>query len=438
MSQTVGISGSAADRVVVVSSDGHATAAMTEYRQYLPAHLREEFDAFCDVFAREGARTIDPASLRNRLDEDQVVDWIENVIEPGRLAGQYDPNQRIKELDHEGITAEVLFPDFGLPWELHPPLKAAMIGYTRTPEQIEAANGAYNRWLADFCRAAPGRLGGLAVVSFADVEDTVAEIHWAKQNGLVGIVAPTLPESTPFFHKRHEPIWDTLEALEMPMSTHTAISSITDHMATETLKAIPHPACAAPVMTAQAFFFTQQIVSHLIWGGVLEKHPNLTLVLTEQGSGWVISARASMNYTWDRSYLRRDIREVVPRRPAEYFDRQIFLGASLFSRAEAAARHEIGVDKLCIGMDYPHHEGTWGAGPGTTDWLRATLGAAGVPADEARLMLGGNATKLWGFDADQLAGVASEIGPDLGLVLTPPTEEHFPRGDVHKPIATAF
>jgi len=72
--QTVGSPGSPTERAVVVSSDGHATAVMTDYRQYLPAQLHADFDAFCEVFAREGARTVDPASLRNRLDEDQVVD----------------------------------------------------------------------------------------------------------------------------------------------------------------------------------------------------------------------------------------------------------------------------------------------------------------------------------------------------------------------------
>jgi hypothetical protein len=44
----------------------------------------------------------------------------------------------------------VVFPDFGLPFDLHPPLVAAIVGYHRTPEQIEAANRAYNRWRVDF------------------------------------------------------------------------------------------------------------------------------------------------------------------------------------------------------------------------------------------------------------------------------------------------
>ncbi|GAA0607922.1 amidohydrolase family protein [Sporichthya brevicatena] len=429
-----------AERTLIVSSDGHAVAVMPEYGQYIPASHREDFAEFCEVFAREGARTVDPASLRNRLDEELVADWIENVIDPGRLAGQTDPHQRVKELDAEGIAAEVIFPDFGLPWELHPPLKAAIIGYSRSPEKIEIANKAHNRWLADFCAEYPDRLGGLAVVSFADVEDTVAEIRWAKEHGLVGIVLPTLPDTTPFFDRAFDPIWDALEELEMPAASHTAISAVTTYMPTGSLMKVPHPACAVPIMTAQAYFFTQQILNHMVWGGVFERHPNLRLSLTEQGTGWVVSALAGMDYSWESSYLRRDVREIVKRKPSEYFARQVFLGSSLFSRAEAEAeaRHAIGVDKICIGMDYPHHEGTWGAGPGTTEYLRATLGAAGVAPAEARRMLGENAADLWGFDRSALADIASRIGPDMTELLTPPTEDHFPRGDVHKPLATAF
>jgi hypothetical protein len=65
-----------ADRTLIVSSDGHAVAVMPEYGPYLPAAYREDFREFCEVFAREGARTVDPASLRNRLDEELVADWI--------------------------------------------------------------------------------------------------------------------------------------------------------------------------------------------------------------------------------------------------------------------------------------------------------------------------------------------------------------------------
>lgn len=428
----------ATDRALIVSSDGHATARMRDYRPYLDPGLRAEFDEFCTAFDEVGMTTVNPKSLANRIDPDLVQQWVETVLEPGRVDGQHDPGKRLNELEHQGIAGEVVFPDFGLPFELHPPLVAAIVGYRRTPPQVEAANRAYNRWLADFCATAPERFAGLAVLSFADPEATVNDIRAANAAGLKGIVLPAMNENTPLFDQRFEPVWSVLEELKMPVCSHTAISSITDHLSPGTLQAVPHPACAQPIMTAQAYFFTQQILTHMIWGGVLERHPDLHMVLTEQGTGWVISALRGMDYSWEDSYLRRDVRTVVKHKPSFYFRRQVHMGSSLFSRAEAEARDAIGVDKILIGADYPHHEGTWGAGPGTTDYLRATLGAAGVPANDARLMLGENAIETFGFDRAALRKIADQVGVDLNLILTPPTEDLFPRGDVHKPLATAF
>jgi predicted TIM-barrel fold metal-dependent hydrolase len=176
----------------------------------------------------------------------------------------------------------------------------------------------------------------------------------------------------------------------------------------------------------------------MVWGGVFERHPDLHLVATEQGTGWVISALRSMDYSWERSYLRRDVREIVKRKPSDYYRRQVHMGSSLFSRAEATERAAIGVDKILIGSDYPHHEGTWGHGPATTDYLSATLGAAAVPAADARLMLGDNAIEVFHLDKTALRVVADATGVSLAAILTPPTADLFPRGDVHKPLATAF
>jgi predicted TIM-barrel fold metal-dependent hydrolase len=168
---------------------------------------------------------------------------------------------------------------------------------------------------------------------------------------------------------------------------------------------------------------------------VLEKHPRLKVVFTEQGSGWVISALAAADYLWESSYLRRDVREVVPHRPSEYFHRQCYLGASLLSQSEVEARHSLGLDHMTFGADYPHHEGTCWVGDGTRDYVRATFGAAQVPLDEARKILGENAAELWGFDVTALAPVTERVGPSPSELLTPPTDDKYPRGDVHKPLA---
>ena len=86
---------------------------------------------------------------------------------------------------------------------------------------------------------------------------------------------------------------------------------------------------------------------------------------------------------------------------------------------------------MMIGMDYPHHDGT--LIEGTQNYLRATLGAANVPVDEARRMLGDTAARVFGFDLAKLDRVARRIGIRPADVLTPPDRDLYARGDVNRP-----
>jgi predicted TIM-barrel fold metal-dependent hydrolase len=425
----------ASERAVIISSDGHATARMDDYRDYLDPQYRDEFADFCKLYKLEGSRNFDRASLLNRCDPDVVDQWVHDVVESGRADGEWDPAKRLVELSREGVVAEVLFPDFGLPFELYPPLLAEVKGYPpRSQDKVDAANRAYNRWLANFCATAPERFAGMVVVGFHDVDAAVAEIRRGKEAGLRAVLLPYFEATQPIFDPRYEPIWNTCVELGMPVNSHVGMSSATDYRMP--LAEFPHPATAGPIIGSQMNFFCHELLGQLIWGGVLERHPELQVVFTEQGSGWVIGAISGFDYSYEGSYLRRDIREVVRRKPSEYWTRQCHLGSSLLTRDEVRARHLIGVDKMMFGVDYPHHEGTFGGG--TRNYLRATFGAASVSVAEARQMLGGNAAQLFGFDLDALGQIAAEVGPVFAEILTPPTEEKFPRGDVNKPMSSAF
>jgi hypothetical protein len=68
------------ERALIVSSDGHATAQMRDYRPYVDAGMRAEFDEFCDAFDEVGMTTVSPKSLANRIDPDLVQEWIEVVL----------------------------------------------------------------------------------------------------------------------------------------------------------------------------------------------------------------------------------------------------------------------------------------------------------------------------------------------------------------------
>jgi predicted TIM-barrel fold metal-dependent hydrolase len=76
------------------------------------------------------------------------------------------------------------------------------------------------------------------------------------------------------------------------------------------------------------------------------------------------------------------------------------------SRREAEMRHEIGLETIMWGTDYPHPEGTW---PITRKIMVDTF--RGLPEDEIAAMLGGNAAEFYGFDVEKLAPLVERIGP---------------------------
>ncbi|GAA1515655.1 amidohydrolase family protein [Nocardioides humi] len=416
--------------LTLISSDGHATALMRDYRPYLEAEFREDFDAFLDEWEDRGSRSFDLRALRHRLDPELVDQWEEVMVATGRLEGNWNPTARLEEMEREGVCAEVVFPDFGLPFELYSPLMSTVLKHPPAPTpQMEAGFRAYNSWLADFCSETPERFAGMGLASWREPDEAVAEIRRCKKLGLTGVVLPKFSREAPLYDSRFDVVWQTLVDLDMVVNLHIAISSTADMPMF--VGDPPHPGCVSRVMAPELFFYAQNILTHLIWGGVLEKFPRLKIVVTELGSGWIAGALQDMDYTYQGSYARSDIRSFLKLRPSEYFARQCYIGASTFSKAEIDMRELLGVDKIMFGMDYPHHEGTMIEG--TRNYLRATYGAVGVPESEARAMLGLTAAEVFGFDLAKLAPVVERIDLRVAEVLTPPETDLYPRGDVHKP-----
>jgi predicted TIM-barrel fold metal-dependent hydrolase len=420
------------ERVTVISSDGHAGAVMKDYRPYLDREYRDEFDGFVVEWEDHGSRNFEPPALRGRIDPEQVDSWIETMIDTGRVDGNSDPDRRLKEMESEGVVAEVLFPDFGVPFQLYSPLMASTLGFSPpSTRHLEAGHRAYNRWLSEFCQSAPQRFAGLAFLAWNDVDAVVKEIRWAHGAGLKGIVLPSFSPEFPLYHDKFAPVWETLQELGMVANSHLGITSTSNVQIS--FPGVPHPSCRQRLFSPVNAFFCHNVLDQLIWGGVLERYPDVRVAFTEQGSAWTINALIRMDFLYQGSFAKTDVYGVIRSRPSEYFNRQCYLGSSTFSLAEVEARHQIGLKQMMLGMDYPHHEGTL-LGGGTTDYLRATLGAAGVPPEEAQAMLGETAAEVYDFDLDELRRIAHRVGPRLDVILTPPEEDNYPLGDVKRPL----
>ncbi|MHB8671318.1 MAG: amidohydrolase family protein, partial [Acidimicrobiales bacterium] len=190
------------ERYVIISADCHGGAELAEYRPYLERRHHDEFDAWAKTYA---------VPYEDLMGEDGNRNW--------------DSERRLRELEADGIVAEVIFPNTIPPFYPQPSLKAQVPAATDGDMDLRWAGlRAHNRWLADFCAAAPGRRAGIAQIMLHDVDAAVAEILWAAEAGLKGgILLPGTPPGTglaPLYSPIYDPIWRACEETGLPVNHH--------------------------------------------------------------------------------------------------------------------------------------------------------------------------------------------------------------------------
>jgi predicted TIM-barrel fold metal-dependent hydrolase len=402
-----------AGNFVIVSSDCHAGASVLGYKPYLASYWHKEFDAWAAAY-HDAWTDVDPGVTGRAVG-----------AASGGLTANWDSDERLTDLEADGITAEVVFPNTSPPFfpsgNLSAPVPATRQDYERRWVGLQA----HNRWLVDFCSLAPGRRAGIAQIFLNDVDDAVKEIRWAKDAGLTGgILLPGVSpgSSLPSLYSPHyEPIWAACEETGMVINTHSGATGRPIN---------PSPGIAAGAVTSfESRWFANRTLWHLIFAGVFERYPRLRLVLTEQGTVWVADrlksadalCRAARVHGAPWRAFAGEAMDQLSMLPSEYFARNCYIGASQILPAEVTRRDEIGVDRILWGSDYPHSEGSF---PYTRKALRVTF--AGVPESEIRMMAGQTAAEVYGFDWNFLESVADKIGPSVDETMRPLEPAEWP------------
>ena len=286
------------------------------------------------------------------LNYDYITNW-ETTHEEG-LRGAYDAAQRDKEMDADGVAAEVIFPDADAITGMEsPPFGAGLsAGTIEDPELAFAGARAHNRFLVELCAESPERRAGIGLVPIChDIERAVAEIEWlADKPGIRGIMVPTMwRDHLPYNHPAYDPVWAACQAAALPVHTHSGEAP------REEMNEF------IGIYLAEVVFWTHRPISHLLFSGAFERFPGLKFVVTEGACYWV----ADMKWKWDQYFggghttkkMAALMKGILSKLPSEYFGTNIFVGASTMSKEEIRRRHTIGCDVAMWGTDYPHPEG---------------------------------------------------------------------------------
>ncbi len=283
-----------------------------------------------------------------------------------------DPVLRAKDMQRDGVDAEVIFGILGAATRLNDPVAAN--------EMFRI----YNDWLVDFCKHDPARFIGLACLPYGDIDAAVKEIHRVAKIGLRGLELSCSWDMEPMWHPVWEPLWKAVHEVNLPLHFHT------------------FPAIAPSVLdkatgqSRRAAFFTVvsgfqmnlvNILAAVIGAAVLERYPNVRISFGESGIGWIPYTLDRMDFEWEDRF--RDLGLTM--KPSDYWRRQC-KGTFQFDRIGAKLIDEMGVETLMWGSDYPHADGVW---PESSKYIEEQFGH--LPADYTHKITCENAGKFYGL-----------------------------------------
>ena len=313
-----------------------------------------------------GSPEVIPQAVGGLFMAGQRPEEIENFRKAGFSAarpGGWDPVERLKDMEIDGVTGEVLYPSLGL--GLFCVEDAAL---------QEACFRVYNDWIIDYCKGAADRLYGIALISAFDIERAVTELERCKKAGLRGAMIWQVPhQSLPFHSDHYDRFWAAAEQLDMPVNLHI-LTGYGLSMKRQTLAGIERYRRGVNQSgeIADALF-------DIIFSGALERFPRLKLVSVENEIGWIPYWLAQSDKAFER--FRSTVPLTLKKRPSEYFERQVY---ATFFNDQVGCRllPWWGIDNCMWSNDYPHQNSTW---PHSREVIARDLGALPA-ADRAKLV----------------------------------------------------
>lgn len=355
-----------ADSHVIEPADVWTARIDKRFADRAPRVVKNAGERKGDFFVAEGLRPFPVAGFAVAGVDPR--DFAEKMAAgyPGVRPSGWDPAERIKDQERDGVSAEVLYPSL------------AMGLYQLEDGALRAASfRAYNDWLADYCSYNPRRLAGIALISLDDAAEGAAELERATGRGLKGaLIWGAPPADRPYGDPSYEVFFTAAQDLAMPVSLHILTERRGGAGFASVMKSYP-----------SLHHSVERSISDLIFSGVLERYPRLQLVSVENDIGWIPHYLQRLDHAYEKyRYLER---QAIPNPPSYYFHRQVH-ATFQDDRVGVLMRQFIGVDNLMWASDFPHSDSTW---PRSREVIERDF--AGAPAPERRRTTAENAAALY-------------------------------------------
>lgn len=290
----------------------------------------------------------------------QSVEHNNKIMIPHAMPALTSLPVRLDDMDRMGVDIQVVSP---MPTQYY---------YWAEPDLAEQIVNLQNEHIAAACAQHPARLVGLGTLSLQHPQLAVAQLETAvRRLGLRGFQLSTAVNERELSHPSLEPVWAKAQALGCVVFIHPMGCSLAERLAPAYLS----NSVGQPVEIAVA-------LSHLIFGGVLDRYPALK-ICAAHGGGYLPSNIGRPDHAF---HTRPDAHSM--REPPSAYLRRIWFDSLVYS--SVALRRlidQVGVSQVVVGTDYPFDMGHYD--------IHSLVGSTpNLEAAELDAILGGNAARL--------------------------------------------
>ena len=371
--------------LILVSVDDHVVEPADMFDRHLPARYRDEAPRVVrksdgsDVWVWRGQQ-IPNIGLNAVVGRPPEEYGMEPTSFDQLRPGCHDVNERIRDMNANGVLASLCFPSF-------PSFTGNLFARCDDKDLALVMLRAYNDWHIDeWCGSHPGRFIPLSLPAMWDPVEMAKEVRRVAAKGCHAVSFSENPEKLGF-PSVHSPHWDPFWRA---CSDEGVVVCI--HIGSGAGMAFTSMDAPVDVMITVQPINIVTCASDLLWSTVLRAYPDLRIALSEGGIGWIPYFLERADYVYERHHAWTH-QDFGPKRPSEVF-REHMITCFIDDKVGVANRHAVGIDTITWECDYPHSDTTW---PNAPERLWENL--EGVPDDEIAKITHQNAMRAFSLDA---------------------------------------
>jgi predicted TIM-barrel fold metal-dependent hydrolase len=295
--------------------------------------------------------------------------------------GTWDQTARLADMDLNHVDAAINYPNIF-------PRFAGQGFLERSDKELALmCLRIYNDWMIDdWCAGAgKGRLIPLTLVPLWDPALAAEEVRRCAAKGSYAIAfsenVAKLGQPS-LYTGAWDVLWEACQETDTSVSMHIGSSS-----------SMPTTSDDAPLATSMSMYAqnAQGSLCDWVFSGSLERFPDITIAYAESQVGWMPFQLERMDAVWRDG--RGDV-DNVKTLPSEQVKGRVY-GCVFDDLHGLINRDAVGTDHILWETDYPHSDGTF---PHSRKIAHELFTAAGMNAQECRMVLRSNAVKAYGLD----------------------------------------